>query len=467
MLLSKKLKGFWTDLRLAVSGNDLDFTTGSIGRAVFLLSVPMILEMVMESVFAVADIYFVSKLGKEAVSAVGITESLMTIVYALGIGLSTGTAALVSRRIGEKDKEAAANTAVQSIILALLFSAVISAVGWFFSSELLVMMGASDEAIRIGGNYTRFMLLSNAVIMLLFVINAVFRSAGDANISMLVLWIANGINIVLDPLFIFGYGIIPPMGVEGAAYATFTGRGLAVAVQLYLLFKGSKRIKIFYRHIKADMHLMWKLLKVSAGGIGQSLIATSGWIFLIRIIASFGSVAVAGYTIAIRILLFTILPSWGMSNAAATLTGQNLGAKRSDRAERTVWMTAYINMIFLSVVAIVLISFSEFFIRMFIDDPEVIEKGVIGLRYISYSLFAYSLGMVLIQAFNGSGMTRIPTLLNFICFWVLEIPLAYYLSHLGGYGEKGVYMAIIAGDLLLTLLAFILFKQGKWKTAVV
>ena len=467
MLFKRHLRGFWINVRLAISGNEQDFTAGNIGRAVFLLSVPMILEMMMESVFAVADIFFVSKLGAEAVSVVGITESLMTIVYALGVGFSVGTSALVSRRIGEKNKEAGAVVAVQSVILATAVSLIISLVGLLYSTELLILMGASDEAIEMGASYTRIMLVSNATIILLFVINAVFRSAGDAAVSMRVLWLANGINIVLDPILIFGWGFFPAMGVEGAAIATLIGRGLAVLYQIYLLLKGTNRIKIEKRHLKFETKIIKKIIRISSGGIAQNLISTSSWIFLISIIASFGSAAVAGYTIAIRILLFSVLPSWGMSNAAATLTGQNLGAGKVHRAVRSVQITALVNMIFLSLVSIVLISFSEAFIRFFISDPEVIEKGSAGLYYISFSLFAYSIGMVMMQAFNGAGKTQIPTLLNFICFWLLEIPLAYYLAHVAGYNEKGVYLSIIAGDLLLTVLALILFKRGKWKTAQV
>ena len=465
MSISKKIKILWKELVLAISGNEQDFTKGSISKAIFLLSIPMVLEMVMESVFAVVDIFFVSKLGAEAVSVVGITESLITIIYALGIGFSTGTTALISRRIGEKKNDEAAIIAVQSIIVGILVSIVITIVGLFFSKDLLILMGASEEAIKIGSDYTLIMFSSNIVIMLLFIINAVFRSAGDANISMKVLWLANGINIILDPCLIFGWGFFPELGVKGAAIATVIGRGVAVVFQIYLLFFGSKRIKITAKHLRIDFAIIMKLLKVSIGGIAQYIISTSSWIFLIRIIASFGSIVIAGYTIGIRIIMFAILPSWGMSNASATLTGQNLGAKKPERAEKSVWLTAIINLIFLSIIATFLIIFSVNWLKLFINDPEVIKNGAVALRYISFALFAYSVGMIIIQAFNGAGKTEIPTLLNFFCFWLFEIPLAYFLSNYTELKEKGVYIAIISADILLTIIGVYLFKRGKWKTS--
>ena len=467
MLIKKHIQSFWADTRMAISGNEQDFTKGSIGRAIFLLSVPMILEMIMESVFAIADIFFVSKLGAEAVSAVGITESLMTIVYALGIGFSTGTAALVSRRIGEKKNDEAAVVAVQSIIIAIGVSLFITMIGILYSDKLLVLMGASPKAVEMGASYAKIMLVSNSVIILLFVINAVFRSAGDANISMRVLWLANGVNIILDPILIFGWWIFPELGVKGAAIATTIGRGLAVVYQLHLLLKGSKRLIIRPEHIRFEFKIIKKLVNISLGGIAQYLISTSSWILLVRIIASFGSVAVAGYTIAIRILMFSILPSWGMSNAAAALTGQNLGAGQPGRAKKSVWITSLVNMVFLSIVAVLLIVFSRNFVGFFIDDSAVVQKGIEGLRYISFALFAYSVGMVIIQAFNGAGKTQIPTIINFICFWLLEIPLAWYLAMVAGLDERGVYIAIIAGDFSLTAIGLILFKRGSWKTAKV
>lgn len=457
----------WRDIKLSISGNEHDFTRGNIGRAILLLSVPMVLEMVMESIFAIADIFFVSKLGADAVAAVGITESLMSIIYGLGIGLSTGTAALISRRIGEKKPEEAASVAFNSIILAIIVSSAIFFVGLYYSETLLNLMGADRNVIKIGSGYTKIMLMSNFVITLLFVINSVFRNAGDAAISMRVLWIANIINIILDPLLIFGIGFFPKMGVEGAAIATSIGRGTAVIYQIYLLLKGKNRIKIKKQNLILNTNILWKIIKLSAGGVFQSLIVTSSWIFLVRIIASFGSVVIAGYTIAIRILIFSILPSWGMSNAASTLTGQNLGANQPERAEKSVWITAFINMIFLTLVAIILILFSENFISMFIDDIEVIRNGTNGLKYISCSLFAYSIGMVIVQALNGSGKTQLPTYINLVCFWIVQIPLAYFLANKTELGEKGVYISIIVGDLLLTIIGVILFRKGNWKLSKV
>jgi len=461
-----KLKKITNDLLEALKGSEQDFTEGSIKRAIFLLSIPMILEMLMESVFAIVDIFFVSKLGSDAVAAVGITESLMTIVYALSIGFSTATAAIISRRIGEKNTESAAVVAVQSIFISVFVSIFIALIGIFFATDLLKLMGASDSVVEMGKNYAIISLSSNVIIMLLFTINSVFRSSGDASIAMRVLLIANGINLILDPCLIFGLGFFPKFGVEGAAIATATGRGVGVVLQLYYLFFGNKRVKIKKEHIYFDFQIIKKIIKISFGGIAQSLIATSSWIFLVRIIATFGSVAVAGYTIALRILLFSILPSWGFSNSAATLTGQNLGAKQPERAEKSVWITALINFIYLSIVAILTIIFSKSLISLFISDLDVIEKGAEGLKFISCSLFAYSIGMVMIQAFNGSGKTQVPTIINLVSFWIIQIPLSYVLAIKTPLNEQGVYFAIIAGDLFLTLIGIILFKRGKWKLSI-
>lgn len=463
MSLKEKVIRFRKEIFASIRGTDYDFTSGSIGKAVFLLSIPMILEMVMESVFVIVDIFFVSKLGADAVSVVGLTESMMSIVFAIAIGLSTSTTALISRRIGEKNSEGANNTALQAILLTVLVSLFISIIGIAFDDKLLRLMGASDEVTKAAGNYTALMFGGNTFLMLLFVINAVFRSAGDAAISMRVLWIANGINILLDPCLIFGLGVFPELGVSGAAVATNIGRGIAVAYQLYLLFAGSRRIKIGKENVFVNPAIIKKLIKLSLGGVGQNLITTSGWIILVRIIATFGSVAVAGYTIAIRILIFSILPAQGISNAAATLTGQNLGANKPARAEKSIWITVSINMIFLSSIAILLISFPENWIKIFIKDALVIEKGAVGLKYISIALFAYSIGMVLVQAFNGSGKTHIPTILNFICFWVIEIPIAYFLALKTDFGERGVYIAIIVGDASLAIIGLLLFLRGSWK----
>ena len=451
------------DLREAIGGTDQDFTNGRLGRAIFLLSVPMVLEMLMESVFAVVDIFFVSKLGADAVATVGITESLMTIIYAIGSGLAVGTTALVSRRIGEKNREGASIAAFQAIISGMAVSFFIAIPGALFAHRLLTLMGANEQMVKDGYMYTAIMLGGNGIIMLLFIINAVFRSAGDAAISMRVLWLANLGNIILDPCLIFGIGPFPELGIMGAAIATNIGRGLAVMYQFYTLFKGKGRVPLTLRHLHIKPGTLIKLVRLSLGGIGQSLIATTSWIGLVRIVAEFGSEVLAGYTIAIRIIIFSILPSWGLSNATATLVGQNLGAGKPERAQRSVWHTGKVNMIFLGLVAIAFIAFPGFFVRFFISDPLVIRSGIICLRIISYGYVSYALGMVMIQAFNGAGDTGTPTMINLLCFWFIEIPLAYVLSILLGFGEKGVSVAIIIAESMMAIIAFLLFRKGTWK----
>lgn len=457
------LKSLWRDILEAISGSDQDFTQGNMGRAILLLSVPMVLEMVMESIFAVVDIFFVSKLGPAAVATVGITESMMTIVYAIAMGLAVGTTALVSRRTGEKDPDGVSVTAFQAIATGLLVSLLIAIPGASFASRLLTLMGAEDEMVREGFMYTAIMLGGNGIIMLLFIINAVFRSAGDAAISMRVLWIANLINIILDPLLILGIGPFPELGIKGAAIATTIGRGIGVAYQFWLLFNGRGRVKLKVRHLLIQVKVLWQLIRLSLGGIGQSLITTTSWIGLVRIIAEFGQEALAGYTIAIRVIIFTLLPSWGFSNAAATLVGQNLGAGQPERAQRSVWLTAKVNMIFMGLVAIIFILVPGFFIRIFIDDPNIIASGAVCLRIIAYGYVFYAMGMVMVQALNGAGDTGTPTLINFFCFWMLEIPLAYFMALRWGVGENGVYWAIIIAESAMTLIAAFAFTRGKWK----
>ena len=459
----KNFKPLLKDAKEAIAGTDQDFTTGSLGRAIFLLSVPMVLEMIMESVFAVVDIWFVSRLGAEAVATVGITESMITIVYSIAMGLSMATSALVARRIGEKDKRGATNAAFQGILVALVSSVAIALPGALFATELLGLMGISGEIAESFGAYTAIMLGGNTVIMLLFVINAVFRSAGDAAISMRVLWMANIINLLLDPILIFGWGPVPAMGIAGAAIATVVGRGIAVIYQLYLLFYGKGRIRFRLQDLKINFPVMGKLVRISLGGIGQTIIATSSWIGMVRIIAEFGSDVVAGYTIAIRIVIFSLLPSWGISNAAATLVGQNLGANQPERAERSVWATGKVNIIFLGLIGIVFILIPGHFIRLFISDPAVLEVGAKALQIVSFGFLAYGFGMVLINAFNGAGDTRTPTRINLICFWLIEIPLAAVLALYTGLNENGVFYAIVIAETLLVVFAFFLFRQGKWK----
>jgi putative MATE family efflux protein len=458
-----RLPSLWTDIKEAITGSDRDFTSDSIGKALLILSIPMVLEMIMESIFAVVDIFFVSKLGANAVATVGITESSMTIVYAIGMGLSTATTAMVARRIGEKKAGKAGTVAFQAIISGLIVSILIAIPGIIYAKQFLLLMGASKEMAEAGYMFPTIMFGGNAVVMLLFIINAVFRSSGDAAISMRVLIMANLINIILDPLLIFGIGPFPELGLKGAAVATTTGRGLAVCFQFYLLFKGHRRIRLEFEHVKIKLKVMMQLLKLSAGGILQNIIATSSWIALYRIIAVLGSEVMAGYTISIRIVVFVLLPSWGLSNAASTLVGQNLGAKQPERAERTVWITAYANMILLGLVGIVLIIFPEAFIRLFINDQNVIASGAISLRIISLGFVSYALGMVLTQAFNGSGDTVTPTRINLFCFWLFEIPLAYLLAIVFDMKIYGISVAIVCAETALTLTAWHFFRKGKWK----
>lgn len=461
---SFRLRSLGTDIKEAISGSDRDFTSDSIGKALLILSIPMVLEMIMESIFAVVDIFFVSKLGADAIATVGITESSMTIVYAIGSGLSMATTAIVARRIGEKKPEKAGVAAFQAIVAGLLVSILIAIPGVIYAKEFLLLMGASEEMAEAGYMFPTVMFGGNAVVMLLFIINAIFRSSGDAAVSMRVLIMANLINIVLDPLLIFGIGPFPKLGLMGAAIATTTGRGLAVCYQFYLLFYGNKRIKLEIHHLKIRLKVMIQLFKLSTGGILQNIIATSSWIALFRIISELGSEVLAGYTIAIRIVVFALLPSWGMSNAASTLVGQNLGASQPERAERTVWITAFANMILLGSVGIILIIFPESFIRLFISDPEVIANGVISLRIISYGFVSYALGMVLIQGFNGSGDTVTPTRINLFCFWLFEIPLAWLLAIVFDLKIYGICMAIVTAETSLTLTAWYFFRKGKWKS---
>jgi putative MATE family efflux protein len=458
------LPAIWLDIKEAIAGTEKDFTEIPLGKSIILLAVPMVLEMVMESVFAVVDIFFVSKLGADAVATVGLTESAMTIVYALGIGLSMATTALVSRRIGEKKNKEAGLVAFQAIALGIFISILIAIPGFIFAKGFLQLMGASSQMIENGHWYPAIMFGGNMVIMLLFIINAVLRSSGDAALSMRVMWIANIINLILDPLLIFGIGPFPELGLMGAAIATTTGRGIAVIYQLYILFRGKHRIKLYLESIRIKFGVMINLLKISGGGILQNLIATSSWIFLVRIISVSGPDALAGYTIAIRIIIFALLPAWGLSNAASTLVGQNLGANKPDRAEKSVWTTGYANMIFMGTISLILISFPNFWIKIFIDDPQVIAYGIQCLRIISYGFIIYGLGMVLIQGFNGSGDTITPTWINLFAFWLLEIPLAYVLAIVFNMGLEGACIAIVIAESSLALLSLYLFKKGKWKT---
>jgi putative MATE family efflux protein len=423
----------------------------------------MILEMVMESLFAVVDVYFVSQVSVDAVSTVGLTESVITLVYSMAIGLSMAATAIVARRIGEKDAEGASRSAVQAILIGVVISLIIGVVGFLSAADILRMMGGSEELIAEGVGYTQVALATNVVIMLLFLLNGIFRGAGDASLAMASLWVANIINIILDPLFIFGIGPFPELGVMGAAVATSIGRGLGVVFQLFILFRGWGAIQVFARYWKPNWELIKKMIKIASSGAMQFLISSASWIFLMRIIAIFGSESIAGYTISIRLIIFTILPAWGLANAAATLVGQNLGAGQPERAEQSVWKAAFYNMIFLLVVSIVFFIFARPFMSFFTDVPNVIEAGVLSLRIICVGYIFFAYGMVISQAFNGAGDTRTPMFINLFCFWLLEIPLSYFLSVTLGMGLAGVCWAIAGSETVLAILAVIIFRRGKWK----
>ncbi len=456
-------RNLWKALLEAIKGTEVDYTTISLKRAIFLLAVPMILELVMESTFALVDIYFVGKLGASAVASVGLTETYLFLLYSIGMGLAMAVTAIIARRIGEKKGENAAESAVQSIILAILFAIPFSIAGIFYAEELLGLMGADDWTLTNGISYFQWMLGGNVVIMLLFVINAVFRGAGDAAIAMWVLGIANGINIVLDPLLIFGWGPFPAMGLEGAAIATNIGRSLGVLVQLWILFRGGKHIKVKLSQLYWNTKAMLIILKTSMGGIGQMIIGMTSWIFLMRILADIGSEAVAGATIALRIMLFCMMPAWGLSNAATTLVGQNLGAKDPQRAESSIWKIGKYNMIFLLLVSIVFFFFNETLIGYFSDTPEVIKVGGKWLEILSYSFFIYGWWMVTTQAFNGSGDTTTPTKINFVFFWLIQIPLAYFLAINQDWGYSGVFWAVFFSETSAAIFTLWLFTRGKWK----
>jgi putative MATE family efflux protein len=459
--------GFLATLAEAVRGSHQDYTEGPIGRAVFLLAVPMVLEMALESVFAVVDVFWVSKLGADAVATVGLTESMLALLYALAIGLSMGAAALVARRIGEKDPERAAVTAVQAIAVGIAVAVPIGVAGALGAKKLLTLMGAPANVVETGSGFTAVMLGGNVVILLLFLINAIFRGSGDAATAMRVLWIANAFNLVLDPCLIFGLGPFPELGVTGAAVATTTGRGIGVLCQIFLLVRGHGRVRVRRRHLRLEPEVMWGLLRVSGSGVFQAVVGMASWIGLVRILSTFGSAALAGYTIAIRVIVFALLPSWGLSNAASTLVGQNLGAKKPDRAERSVWMAGLYNMAFLGVVGTVFVLLARPLIGIFTSDPAVVPIGVEGLRIVSLGFLFYAWGMVIVNSFNGAGDTWTPTLINLFCFWLWEIPLAYLLAVRGGLGPRGVFIAITVAFSTIAVVGVLVFRRGAWKRKVV
>jgi len=453
----------WSSIREALRGSHQDFTSGSLNRAILLLAIPMILEMVLESLFAVVDVFWVGRLGADAVATVGLTESLLSLVFAIGLGLSLSTTAMVARRIGEKDPAAAAVAGVQAIILGLTVSLLVGAPCVVYAPRLLHLMGASPQIIRVGSSYARIALGGGGVILMLFLNNAIFRGAGDAAIAMRLLWVSNIINLVLDPCLIFGWGPFPKLGVTGAALATFIGRSIGVLYQFYRLLRGTERIRILGHQIRVNLQVLLRLLRVSLTGILQFAIAHTSWIGLVRIVSIFGSAALAGYTIAIRILIFVILPSWGLSNAAATLVGQNLGAKQPERAQISVWRTGFYNMLFLGVIGVIFLLFATPIIRLFSNDPVVVPLAATCLRILSYGNIGYAYGMVMLQAFNGAGDTVTPTYVHFFGFWVVEIPLAYFLAITAHLGANGVYISIVVAEAAIAAAGILLFRRGRWK----
>jgi putative MATE family efflux protein len=457
----------WAAIRESIRGSHRDYTVGPIGRAVILLAIPMVLEMFMESLFAVADIFWVSRLGPEAAAAVGLTESLLTLVYALAIGLSIGATATVARRIGERNPDGASRAAVQAILLALGIAIVIAMIGTPVAPKLLAFMGASPAVIAQGSSFTRVMMAGNVTVVMLFMINAVFRGAGDAAIAMRVLWLANSINIILGPLLIFGVGPFPKLGVMGAAVATNIGRGTGVVFALVRLVRPGGRFDIHRGHFRFEPAIMGRLLRLSSTATFQVFIGMASWIGLARIIASFGTEVVAGYIVGIRVVVFALLPSWGMSNAAATMVGQALGARNPERAERAVWKAAFYNVIFLGLVGLVFVIFAGPIIRLFTTNPHVVPYGVDCLRIISYGFLFYAYGMVLGQSFNGAGDTWTPTIINLFVFWLWEIPLAYFLAIRLGMGPRGVFIAITISFSTLAVVSAVLFRRGRWKTRMV
>ena len=458
------IKKFIHYFKIAITGKEEDFTTGSIRKAIFILSIPMILEMLMESTFALVDMIFVSQVSTNAIATVVLTESVITLVYALAIGLSMAATAVVARRTGEKDMEGASKTAVQAIFLGTFIAILIGAFGILYPKEILGLMGGEPDLIQEGYRYTQIMIGGNITVVLLFLINAIFRGAGNASIAMWTLVLSNGINIILDPMFIFGFGPIPAYGVEGAAIATNIGRGVAVVGQLVVLFMGGSRIKVGIKDLVFRGKIMWGLIKVSLGGIGQFIIGTSSWVILTRIISEFGSDVLAGYGISIRVMMFTMMPAWGMSNAAATLVGQNLGAGQPERAEKSVWTTAKYNAIFMVSISVIYLLFAKTIVGWFKGDIAVVEAGALSLQVIAAGYVFYAYGMVLTQSFNGAGNTKVPTVINFFCFWLFQIPVAYVAALVLGWGPLGVYLAITLSETLIAAVSWYWFKKGKWKS---
>jgi len=452
----------WRSIAEALRGSHQDYTTGSLNRSILLLAIPMVLEMVLESLFAVVDVFWVSRLGADAIATVGLTESVLTLVFAVAMGLSMSTTAMVARRVGEKNADGAAIAAVQAIFLGVIVSLVFGLPFFFLAPRILRLMGASPAIVVGGANYTRIALGGSGVVLMLFLNNAIFRGAGDAAIAMRLLWVSNILNLILDPCLIFGLGPFPKLGVTGAALATFTGRGIGVLYQFYRLSRGTERLHILTRHVRVQGVVLLRLLQVSLSGIFQFLIGQASWLGLVRIVSLFGAPAVAGYTIGIRIVIFAVLPSWGLSNAAATLVGQNLGAKEPDRARNAVWRTGLWNMIFLGSVGIIFIVFAPWIIGLFTQDKLVVPIAINCLRIFSCGNIAYAYGMVLLAAFNGAGDTLTPTYINLFGFWIVEIPLAWWLAMHTRMHVNGVFASVVVAQSIIVLIGLALFRQGRW-----
>ncbi|MEO7963758.1 MAG: MATE family efflux transporter [Gemmatimonadaceae bacterium] len=457
-------QGLWSAVREALRGSQRDYTQGPVGRAILILAIPMVLEMSMESVFAVVDVFFVSRLGPSAIATVGLTESLLTLIYTIAMGLGIGATAMVARRIGEHDTDGAAVAAMQAIWLGLIVAATLGIAGAIFAPSLLLLMGAEPEVVARGASFTRVMLGGNVSVLMLFLLNAIFRGAGDAAIAMRTLWLANAINILLGPCLIFGLGPFPKLGVTGAAVATTIGRGTGALFALSRLLRPGARVHLERRYLRLDFSIMWRLIRLSTAGMFQIFIGMASWVLLVRVLSSFGSTALAGYTIAFRVISFALLPSWGMSNAAATMVGQGLGAKKPERAEQAVWIAGRYNLVFLGLIGAVFLFFAPLIVRIFTTDAAVTKYAVDCLRVVTAGFVFYAYGMVLTQAFNGAGDTLTPTLINVFCFWLFEIPLAWFLALKLGMGPHGVFLAIALAYTSIAIVSAVLFKRGKWKT---
>ena len=459
--------GLWRDLRDALRGTHHDYTSGALGRAIFLLAVPMVVEMAMESIFAVVDVFFVGRLGSAAVATVGLTESLMIVIYTLAFGLSIGATATVSRRIGEKDPDGAGRAAVQVLVLGAIISGALGLVGAVFAPQLMALMGADAGVIATGSGYARVMLGGSATAFLLFVVNAVFRGAGDPAVAMRILIVGNSINMVMDPMLIFGIGPFPEWGVTGAAVATTLGRGIALMMAIWMLARGSGHLALKRRHLAVEPATMWRIARLSGMGTFQVAIGSMSWMGLVRVVSSFGSTAMAGYTIAIRLVIFALMPAFGLGGAAATMVGQSLGAQKPERAEQAVWTAAKYDVVFLSAIGLVFLTFTPSIVGIFTADQAVAAIAIDGLRVISLGFPLFAAGMVLEQAFNGAGDTWTPTWLNLLAFWIIQIPLAWVLAKPLGFEQRGVFISVTVAYSVLAVASAVLFRRGRWKSKYV